>query len=63
MLERLLFCSRGKHSRMRRFARRKGEVYVSRCRWCDTALIRDDDGEWIAMTQGEAHQPAADKPV
>lgn len=58
MIQRLLFCSWGRHSRMRRHARRRGEDYVSQCRWCDTPLVRDDQGAWISRARWEKQKAA-----
>jgi IS5 family transposase len=60
MIQRFLFCSRGKHSRMRRHARRRGEDYVSQCRWCGTSLVRNEAGDWISRDRWEKQNAAAE---
>ncbi len=48
MFQRLLYCSRGKHARMRRYAKRRGEDFVSRCRGCGIELVRNSDAIWVS---------------
>lgn len=43
---------------MRRYAKRRGEEYVSQCRWCRTAMVRDDSGDWISRERWEKQKAA-----
>ena len=45
---------------MRRHAHRRGEEYVSQCRWCGTPLVRDDSGDWISRARWEKQKAAVE---
>lgn len=48
-----LLCKLGKHDRSRGSAKRKSGTWVSRCRRCNTPLIRQPGGKWIVIRAEE----------